>query len=140
MGDVERAIEQKEQDIERSEHEQLAQAKHNLEAPHVHIHGKTMETYPVDEKIQEALVGVQTFMEQLGNLEVYDVPGAEHKKEHHDKHKKHSERNRIKKHIHISQKWRFFMNPAAQILIRQKGSSRKANNNSGQVQRGDFFF
>ena len=89
MGDVEQAIEKKEAENEQTVTDQQAEAKHNLEAPQIKIHGNILETYPVIEPIGEVKAeGVEVYTEKLGELDVYERPEHKHvhKKEHHKKH------------------------------------------------------
>ncbi len=76
MGDVEKAIEAKEQEIEQTGKEQQEKAKHNLGAPQIKVHSE----------IVELPNHLEIFMEKLGDLEVYDAPKPHrHKQEKKEK-------------------------------------------------------
>ena len=95
MGDVEKAIEVKEQEHEQILADQQAEAKHNLESPQIKIHGNVLETYPVIEPIGEMMQsGVEVFMEKMGELDVYEVPGAKHEQPEKHLHKEHKPREK----------------------------------------------
>lgn len=79
MGDVEKAIENKEKEIEQAEKEQQERTRKNLEEPEIKIHGEVV-TLPNH---------LEMFMEKLGELEVYDVP----------KHEKHKQIDKIEENI-----------------------------------------
>jgi len=101
-GDVEKAIEAKEKEIEQLEKAQQAQTKENLEKPEIVLDGKTLETYPAVQPTEMMPTGVELFMEKLGNLEIYDVPKEaippeERPPEH--PHKRHHKKP-AKKHLH----------------------------------------
>ncbi|MBS3125378.1 SMC-Scp complex subunit ScpB [Candidatus Woesearchaeota archaeon] len=96
MGDVEHAIEAKEQEHEQTVTDQQAEARHNLETPQIKIHGKVLETYPVIEPIAEVTPsGVEVFMEKLGELDVYDLPGKHKKLEYDGKQEHHAHMKHI---------------------------------------------
>lgn len=102
-GDVEKAIEAKEKEIEQFEKAQQAQTKENLEKPQIVLDGKTLETYPTVQPTEMMPTGVELFMEKLGNLEIYDVPKEaippeERPTEH--SHKVHHKKHPKKKHPH----------------------------------------
>ena len=76
-GDIEKAIEAKETEIEGAEVAQRKETAERLETPQIVLENgkKPLETYPVVQPVEEMLpTGVQVFMEKLGNLDVYDVP------------------------------------------------------------------
>ncbi|VVB81631.1 Segregation and condensation protein B [uncultured archaeon] len=99
-GDIEKAIESKELEIEQAEVAQRKETEERLETPQIVLESdkgpKKLETYPVVEPVDIIPTGVQLFMEKLGGLDVYDVPREsipleerlpEHK-HHKKKHKK----------------------------------------------------
>ncbi len=106
-GDIEKAIEAKEIEIESAEVAQRKETEERLETPQIVLENgrKPLETYPVIEPVDILPTGVQIFMEKLGSLEVFDVPREsipveeripEHK--HHKKkkkHEKHAEANPV---------------------------------------------
>ena len=78
-GDVEKAIEAKEKEIEDLEKQQRVQTKENLEKAEIVLEdGKTpLETYPAVQPTDMLPTGVELFMEKFGDLEVFDVPREE---------------------------------------------------------------
>ncbi len=99
-GDIEKAIESKEIEIEQAEVAQRKETEERLETPQIVLESdkgpKMLETYPVVAPVDIFPTGVQLFMEKLGSLDVYDVPREAippeerppvHK--HHKKKKKH---------------------------------------------------
>jgi segregation and condensation protein B len=79
-GDVEKAIEAKELEIEQLEVNQRAQTKEQLGTAQIILEtdngqSKPLETYPVVELVKELMpTGVEVFEEKMGDLPVYDVP------------------------------------------------------------------
>ncbi len=79
-GDVEKAIEAKEKEIEQFEVAQRKQTEEQLSKPQIvleteHGNSKPLETYPVVEPVNELMpTGVEVFEEKMGELPVYDVP------------------------------------------------------------------
>ncbi len=105
-GDVEKAIEAKELEIENFEVEQRKQTGERLGTAQIILHPdkgspKKLETYPSVQPVDELLpTGVQIFLEKMGDLDVYDVPKEAlppeerpiehpHKVHHKKQHKKH---------------------------------------------------
>ena len=113
-GDVEKAIEAKEKEIEQTGVDQRKQTEERLGTAQIILHPdqgppKKLETYPAVQPVEEMLpTGVQEFMEKLGSLEVFDVPlesipqeerpPAELEHPHHKHHKK----KPAKKHPHAA--------------------------------------
>ena len=98
---VEKAIESKEKEIEDIEASVKKETEKRLETPKIVLQPdkgppKQLESYPSVQPLEEMLpTGVQVFMEQVGDLEVFDVPGA---KPH--PHSKHHKKKTKKKHEH----------------------------------------
>ena len=64
MTDIERAIDEKEKEIEHIESSRKEEVKENLKTPQINIHSSGFSNEN----------SVEIFMEKLGDLEVYDVP------------------------------------------------------------------
>ncbi len=99
-GDVEKAIESKEKEIEQMESDTRRQAGERLGTPQIVLESdkgapKKLETYPAVEAVDVFPTGVEVFMEKFGGLEVYDVPGAVPEHPHKQHHKK-----PVKRHPH----------------------------------------
>ncbi|MBW2970178.1 SMC-Scp complex subunit ScpB [Candidatus Woesearchaeota archaeon] len=93
--EIEKAIEAKEVEIESIEVEQRRQTEERLEKPQIVLGSskEPLETYPALEPVKEMLpTGVELFMENFGNLEVYDVEGEKKVHKKHVKHKKKHEK------------------------------------------------
>ncbi len=101
--ELEKAIEQKEKDIEAFGIQQQKDTAERLENPQIVLHqdgkGKVLKQYDVVEKFEELLpTGVEVVKDTVGNLEVYDVPEtAMSSQEKRELHKK-------EKHEHVEQK------------------------------------
>lgn len=79
-GDVEKAIESKEKEIEAFEVDQRRQTEEQLGKAQIILEtdkgqSKSLETYPAVEPVKELMpTGVEIFEEKMGELPVYDVP------------------------------------------------------------------
>src|SRR5574342_733894 len=79
-GDVEKAIEAKEKEIEQIEVDQRKQTEEQLGKAQIVLEtdqgkSKPLEQYPVVEPVKELLpIGVEVFEDKVGELPVYDVP------------------------------------------------------------------
>lgn len=111
-GDVEKAIEAKENEIEQLEVSQRKQTEEQLGKAQIVLeteHGKSkpLEQYPVVEPVKELLpTGVEVFEDKVGDLPVYDVPieslpPEERPVEEHP-HKVHHHKKKPHKHPHAA--------------------------------------
>jgi segregation and condensation protein B len=111
-GDVEKAIEAKEKEIEQLEASQRKQTEEQLGKAQIVLetdHGKSkpLEQYPVVEPVKELLpAGVEVFEDKVGDLPVYDVPieslpPEERPVEEHP-HKVHHHKKKPQKHPHAA--------------------------------------
>ncbi len=79
-GDVEKAIEAKEKEIEQIGVDQRKKTEEQLGKPQIVLEtergrSKPLEEYPAVEPVKDMMpTGVEVFMEKLGELSVYDVP------------------------------------------------------------------
>lgn len=109
--ELEKAIEQKEKDIEAFSAQQQKDTAERLETPQIMLHNdgkpKVLKQYDAVEKVEELLPsGVEVIKDTVGKLEVYDVPetsmSSQEKRELHKK----------ERHEHVEQK----QEPAKEIV------------------------